>query len=50
MSWKTINRILGKAVIDPAFWQALQQNPLEALRAEDYELSPEELVAFLEFI
>lgn len=50
MSWKTINRILGRAAIDPAFWQALQQNHLDALQTEDYELTSEELAAFSEFM
>lgn len=49
MPWKTINRILSRAAIDPEFWQALRQNPLEALKAEGYELKPEELAAFSEF-
>ncbi|BCL84569.1 hypothetical protein ccbrp13_70340 [Ktedonobacteria bacterium brp13] len=48
MSWKTINRILNRAAIDPEFWQALQQNPLETLKADDYELTSEELTVFAE--
>ncbi|HEU5383410.1 MAG TPA: Os1348 family NHLP clan protein [Ktedonobacteraceae bacterium] len=50
MSWKTINRILGRAAIDPEFWQALQRNPLQTLKEEDYELSQEELGTFSEFM
>jgi uncharacterized protein (DUF885 family) len=42
MSWKTLNRILGLAAADQHFWQALQVNPLAAIRAEGFELTPEE--------
>ena len=49
MSWKTINRILGRASIDPEFWQALQQTPLTTIEAEGFELSSEEQAAFTEF-
>lgn len=48
MTWKTINRILSRAAIDPEFWQELQQNPLATLKEEDYELSHEEFAAFSE--
>jgi hypothetical protein len=46
MSWKTVNRILGQAAIDPAFHQSLQEDPLAALEAEGYQLTPEEQKAF----
>lgn len=49
MSWKTINRILGQAAIDPAFRQHLQADPLAALAAEGIELTPEEQEAFTRF-
>ena len=41
MSWQTINRILGQAAIDPVFRQRLQEDPLGALAAEGFELTPE---------
>ena len=50
MSWKTINQILGRACIDQAYWQALQQNPLAALAEEGFELTPEEKAVFEEFV
>jgi hypothetical protein len=49
VSWKTINRILGRACIDHVFWQALQLDPQATLKAEGFELTPEEEVAFEEF-
>lgn len=49
VSWKTINRILGRACIDHAFWQALQSDLQVTLDAENFELTPEEEEAFKEF-
>jgi hypothetical protein len=49
MSWKTINRILGQAAIDPDFRQRLQHDPLTALAAEGFELTQEEQEAFTRF-
>ncbi len=42
MSWKILNRILGLAAVDPQFWQALQMDPLAAIQAEGFDLTPEE--------
>jgi hypothetical protein len=42
MSWKTINHILGLAAVDQHFWQALQKDPLAAIQAEGFDLTPEE--------
>ena len=49
MSWKTVNRILGQAAIDQNFRQRLQEDPLAALAAEGFELTPEEQVTFTRF-
>ncbi len=49
MSWKTINRILGLASINPAFQQQLQQDPQTALEAHGFQLTAEELAAFKKF-
>ncbi|MEO9031177.1 MAG: Os1348 family NHLP clan protein [Ktedonobacteraceae bacterium] len=49
MSWKTINRILGLAAINPVFRQQLQQDPRTALEAQGFELAQEELEAFSAF-
>jgi hypothetical protein len=49
MSRKMINRILGLASINSTFRQQLQQNPLAALEARDFELTPDELEAFKTF-
>lgn len=49
MSWKTVNRILGQAAIDPEFRLKLQGDPLAALAAQGFELTPEEQEAFTEF-
>ena len=42
MSWHTINEILGLATIDPAFRQALLQNPLPAIHAQGFQLTDRE--------
>jgi hypothetical protein len=49
MPWKTINRILGLASINPAFRQQLQEDPPSALKAQGFELDPEELEVFIKF-
>jgi hypothetical protein len=49
MSWKTINRILGLASINPVFRQQLQKDPLTALEIEGFELTSEEQEAFGKF-
>lgn len=49
MSWRTINRILGQAAIDPIFRQRLQADPLATLTAEGIDLTPEEQEAFIRF-
>ncbi|MGH2509351.1 MAG: Os1348 family NHLP clan protein [Ktedonobacteraceae bacterium] len=46
MSWKTINRIIGLASINLPFQQQLQENPLNALEVQGFELTPEELEVF----
>jgi hypothetical protein len=49
MSWKIINRVLGLASINPAFRQQLQEDPLAALEAQGFELTPEELETFKKY-
>jgi hypothetical protein len=49
MSWKTVNRILGQAAIDPDFRQRLQEDALATLAAEGFELTLEEQEAFASF-
>jgi hypothetical protein len=49
MSWKTVNRILGQAAIDPEFRQMLQKDPLAALEAQGFELTPEEQEVLTKF-
>lgn len=49
MTWKTVNRILGLAAINPAFRQQLQEDPLAALETQDFEVTSEELEAFKAF-
>ena len=49
MSWKTVNRILGQAAIDPEFRQRLQEDPLAALEAQGFELTPVEQEVFTRF-
>ncbi|HZR41357.1 MAG TPA: Os1348 family NHLP clan protein [Ktedonobacteraceae bacterium] len=44
MTWQTINHILGLAAVDQAFWQELQNNPLEAIRQRGFELTEQEQV------
>lgn len=43
MSWQTINRVLGLAMIDRVFAKRLLQEPQEALHAYGIDLPPEEL-------
>jgi hypothetical protein len=47
MSRKMINQIIGLAAIDPAFWQALQERPMETLEARGFQLTAEERAIFL---
>lgn len=42
MSWKTINAILGLAAVDEDFCRALLQNPLKAIRQQQFVLTREE--------
>lgn len=49
MSWKTVNRILGFASINPTFQQQLRQNPQAAIEAYGFELPPEELEVLCTF-
>jgi|SwirhisoilCB1_FD_contig_31_3710647_length_770_multi_2_in_0_out_0_1 hypothetical protein len=46
MSWKTINIILGLATVDDEFCHALLANPLAAVQAQHFELTPEEQAVF----
>jgi hypothetical protein len=46
MSWKTINSILGLATVDEEFRRALLANPLNAVQAQQIELTEEEQEAF----
>ena len=50
MSWKTLNQILSRAVIEPKFWQDLQKDALKTLRSEGYKLTPDEQAVFVEFV
>lgn len=43
MSWHTINRVLGLAMIDRVFAERLLDEPQEALYAYGITLPPEEL-------
>jgi len=42
MSWKTINQILGLAAVDKEFAQALLKEPVAAVQARGFQLTPEE--------
>jgi hypothetical protein len=42
MSRKIINAILGLASVDQAFRRELLENPLQAVQAKQFELTPEE--------
>nr|HET6902878.1 Os1348 family NHLP clan protein [Ktedonobacteraceae bacterium] len=46
MTWKTINAILGLATVDQTFCQELLKNPLAAVEARQFELTPEEQEIF----
>ncbi|HEU5379585.1 MAG TPA: Os1348 family NHLP clan protein [Ktedonobacteraceae bacterium] len=43
MSWKTINRIIGLASINPIFREQLQQDPQAALETEGFKLTQTEM-------
>lgn len=42
MSWKVINAVLGMAAVDEKFCQDLLANPVQAIRARNFELTPGE--------
>jgi hypothetical protein len=42
MSWQTINRILGLAVVDAKFAHRLLANPLSAIQEFGFDLTEEE--------
>lgn len=42
MSWKSINEILGLAIVDPDFCKALLADPLFAAQQEGFALTEEE--------
>jgi hypothetical protein len=39
MSWKLINTILGLATVDEVFCRELLKNPVQAIRAHNFELT-----------
>jgi hypothetical protein len=43
MSWQTINKVLGLAMIDEIFAHKLLKEPRETLSFYDIQLSPDEL-------
>ena len=46
MSWKILNTILGLATVDEEFCRALLANPLAAVQARQFTLTPEEQAIF----
>ncbi|HLI71545.1 MAG TPA: Os1348 family NHLP clan protein [Ktedonobacteraceae bacterium] len=46
MTRKIINAILGLASVDSTFCQELLENPLQAVQARHFELTPEEQEMF----
>lgn len=46
MSWQIIHRILGLALVDTTFWQALQNDPRTALHERSFQLTEKELETF----
>ena len=46
MSWREINTILGLATVDEEFCRALLANPLAAVQARQFTLTPEEQAVF----
>lgn len=46
MSWRIINTILGLATVDEEFCRALLANPLAAVQARQFTLTPEEQAVF----
>ena len=46
MTRKIINNILGLASVDQTFCQELLANPLQAVQARNFELTPEEQEIF----
>lgn len=48
MSWRVINQILGLAAVDQEFAQELLKEPLTAIWAQGFQLTPEEQKVFSE--
>jgi len=46
MSWKTINELLGRAMIDAHFARRLLADPLRAAQEDGFDLTPEEQAIF----
>ncbi|HEU5380183.1 MAG TPA: Os1348 family NHLP clan protein [Ktedonobacteraceae bacterium] len=46
MSWKTLNKILGRAMIDDKFARRLLANPLRTAQEAGFDLSLEEQIIF----
>lgn len=42
MSWKTINAIIGLAIVDDIFCQELLRKPVEAIKQRQFTLTKEE--------
>lgn len=42
MSWQTINKVLGLAMVDAQFARRLLANPLSTIRDFDFDLTEEE--------
>lgn len=42
MSWKTINKIIGLASLDPGFRETLLHDPVAAIESQGFELTCEE--------
>lgn len=42
MSWKTLNRILGLALVDQQFWNELKKDPVATCENRGFDLSLEE--------
>lgn len=48
MSWEIVNQILGLAAVDKVFAQELLKEPLAAIQARGFQLTPEEQRVFSE--
>lgn len=42
MSWKTINKIISLASLDPVFCETLLRDPISAIETQGFELTCEE--------